>query len=409
MDNNSSLIPLRDTVEAIKTAILQGQYEALKDVNRVQLAVYYAIGKYLSKNTRKLAYGSGALKAISDQLRREMPGLRGFSENSLKNMRKFYEAWTILDINEATKVQTTVGQPSENSTIAIVENKEVNSTIAIVDLQNANNVIDIYHSIQIPNITEFPVEDFFKVPFTHHIRLIEKTRDFNARYYYIHRIVEEKLTVDALEKLIKRQAYENQELLPNNFLQTMSNSSMARKAVMMFKDSYALPFINTEEIGERDKQDVDERVVEQQIIHNIKNFIMTFGNDFSFVGNQYHLEIYGEEFFPDLIFFNRELNALVVVELKIGDFKPSYLGQLTTYLKILDTKVRKAHENPSIGIVLCKSANKEFVEFVIQEFDRPMGVATYTTVADMPERLRKALPDIEELKKLISCDGNNWR
>jgi RecB family endonuclease NucS len=179
---------------------------------------------------------------------------------------------------------------------------------------------------------------------------------------------------------------------------------MARKAVMMFKDSYALPFINTEEIGERDKQDIDERVVEQQIVHNIKNFIMTFGNDFSFVGNQYHLEIYGEEFFPDLIFFNRELNALVVVELKIGDFKPSYLGQLTTYLKILDTKVRKAHENPSIGIVLCKSANKEFVEFVIQEFDRPMGVATYKTAEDMPERLRKALPDEKELKKLLEGD-----
>ena len=406
MDNNSSLIPLRDTVEAIKTAILQGQYEALKDVNRVQLAVYYAIGKYLSKNTRKLAYGSGALKAISDQLRREMPGLRGFSENSLKNMRKFYEAWTILDINEATKVQTTVGQPSENSTIAIVENKEVNSTIAIVDLQKANNVIDIYHSIQIPNITEFPVEDFFKVPFTHHIRLIEKTRDFNARYYYIHRIVEEKLTVDALEKLIKRQAYENQERLPNNFLQTMPNSSMARKAVMMFKDTYALEFINTEELGERDKQDIDERVVEQQIVHNIKNFIMTFGNDFSFVGNQYHLEIYGEEFFPDLIFFNRELNALVVVELKTGEFKNGYLGQLMGYLQILDDKVRKPHENPSIGIVLCKSANQAYVEYVIKEYGKPMGVATYTTANDMPDRLRKALPDEKELKKLLEGDND---
>ncbi len=110
---------------------------------------------------------------------------------------------------------------------------------------------------------------------------------------------------------------------------------MARKAVMMFKDSYALQFINTEEIGERDKQDIDEKVIEQKIVQNIKNFIMTFGNDFTFVGNQYHLEIYEEEFFPDLIFFNRELNALVVVELKMGDFKPSYLGQLTTYLKIL--------------------------------------------------------------------------
>lgn len=396
MDNNS-IIPLKDAVEAIKTAIMQGQYEALKDVNRVQLAVYYAIGKYLSTNTRRLAYGSGAIKAISDQLLKEMPGLRGFSASSLKNMRRFYEEWKFLGENNST---------IKESPIAIGESEETKSPIVIGDLQKANNVIDIYHSIQIPNITEFPVEDFFKVPFTHHIRLIEKTRDFNARYYYIHRIVEEKLTVDTLEKLIKQQAFEHKEQIPNNFLQTMSNSSMARKAVMMFKDSYALPFINTEEIGERDKQDIDERVVEQQIVHNIKNFIMTFGNDFSFVGNQYHLEIYGEEFFPDLIFFNRELNALVVVELKIGDFKPSYLGQLTTYLKILDTKVRKAHENPSIGIVLCKSANKEFVEFVIQEFDRPMGVATYKTAKDMPDRLRKALPDEKELKKLLEGDND---
>jgi hypothetical protein len=129
---------------------------------------------------------------------------------------------------------------------------------------------------------------------------------------------------------------------------------------------------------------------------------MTFGQDFTFVGNQYHLEIYGEEFFPDLIFFNRELNALVVVELKIGEFKPSYLGTLTAYLQILDTKVRKPHENPSIGIVLCKSANKQFVEFVIQKFDSPMGVATYTTAADMPEELRKALPDMDELKRIMA-------
>ena len=396
IDNNQSIIPLSQAVETIKTAILQGQYEANKDVNRIQLAVYFAIGKYLSKNTRNLEYGSGAIKAISDQLLREMPGLRGYSETSLKNMRKFYDAWQILDI------KSSVATDESQSTITIAESSSKDSAIAIAELQNTQNQIDIYHSIYIPNAVEFPAEDFFATPFTHHIRLIEGVKDLHARYYYIHRIAEEKLQVDRLVKLIKEKAYEHREVMPNNFQNTLSNSSLARKAVMMFKDSYALPFINTEEIGERDKQDVDERVVEQQIIHNIKNFIMTFGNDFSFVGNQYHLEIYGEEFFPDLIFFNRELNALVVVELKIGDFKPSYLGQLTTYLKILDTKVRKAHENPSIGIVLCKSANKEFVEFVIQEFDRPMGVATYTTAADMPERLRKALPDIEELKKLIS-------
>ena len=256
--------------------------------------------------------------------------------------------------------------------------------------------------MQVPDVAEFPVEDFFRVPFTHHVRMVEKAKNLQQRYYYIHRTAEEHLSVEALEKLIKQQAYENREKLPNNFVKTISNSSEARKAVLMFKDSYLLNFINVEEIGERDKQDVDERVVEQNIVHNIKNFIMTFGRDFSFIGNQYHLEVYGVEFFPDLLFFNRELNALVVIELKTDEFKPSYLGQLTTYLRILDDHVKKPHENPSIGIVLCKSANKEFVEYVIQDYQKPMGVATYKTADDMPENLRKALPDIDALKSILA-------
>lgn len=169
----------------------------------------------------------------------------------------------------------------------------------------------------------------------------------------------------------------------------------------MFKDEYLLDFINTEEIGIRDIEDIDERVVEKEIVHNIKNFIMTFGRDFAFVGNQYHLEAFSEDFFPDLLFFNRELNCLVVIELKTGDFKAGYLGQLMTYLRILDDKVKKPHENSSIGIVLCKNANKDFVEYVIQDYAKPMGVATYRLSEEMPEKLREALPDVEELKKLL--------
>jgi predicted nuclease of restriction endonuclease-like (RecB) superfamily len=387
---NKNLIPLSEAVETIKTAILQGQHEALKGANRVQLAVYYGIGKYLSKNTRNFAYGTGALKAISQQLRKEMPGLRGFSETNLKNMRLFYEQWTILDAN---------------SSVATDESTIEQSSVATDELQIVNNQIDIYQTIAVPNIAEFPVDSFFVVPFSHHVEIYKRVSELPARYYYIHRTAEEHLSVEALERLIKQQAYEHQEKVPNNFTQTLSNSSLARKAVMMFKDSYMLEFINTEEIGERDIQDIDERVVEQQIVQNIKQFIMTFGKDFSFIGNQYHLEVYGVEFFPDLLFFNRELNALVVVELKLGEFKTSYLAQLTTYLRILDDHVRKPHENPSIGIVLCKSANKDFVEYVIQDYNKPMGVATYKTGADMPDRLRNALPDIEQLKQLIA-DSN---
>ena len=387
MDNNKSLISLSQAVETIKKAILQGQLEAVKDVNRVQLAVYFGIGRYLSRNTRHFSYGTGALKAISNQLRKELPGLRGFSETQLRDMRRFYEAWKILD---------------PNFPIATGKLQAKDSAVATAELYNLDSQIDIHNTIVIPNIADFPVEDFFSVPFTHHSKLISMCKSTDARYYYIRRTAEEHLPVDTLELIIKRKDYENRDSLPNNFDKTIPNSNLARKAVMMFKDSYTLNFINVEEIGERDIQDIDERVVEQQIVQNIKNFIMTFGHDFAFIGNQYHLEVYGVDHFPDLLFFNRELNALVVVELKTGDFKPGYLGQLMSYLQILDDKVRKPHENPSIGIVLCKSANKDYVEYVIQKYDSPMGVATYSTSADMPDNLRKALPDIEQLKALLS-------
>ena len=388
-------------VETIKTAILQGQYEAAKGVNRIQLAVYFAIGKYISLNTRKGKWGTGALETISQQLRKELPGLRGFSATQLREMRLFYEAWIMLDPNSSVmtdELQVIDNHKATNSSV-MTDELNANSTIAIAELQDYK--IDIYQAIKIPETKDFPLEDFFKLPFTHHTIIRSGVKSIDARYYYIHRAAEENLQSRVLEKLIKEDAYSHQDLMPSNFTQTLPNASLARKAVMMFKDEYLLDFINVEQIGERESIDVDEREVEQQIVQNVKNFIMTFGNDFAFIGNQYHLEVYGVEHFPDLLFFNRELNALVVVELKTGDFKSSYLGQLMSYLSILDAKVKKPHENPSIGIVLCKSAKRDYVEFVIRDYNKPMGVATYKTTAEMPEELRKALPDIEELKKLL--------
>ena len=373
-------------VKTIKTAILQGQYAAAKGTNRIQLATYFAIGKYISLNSRQDFWGKGAIETISEQLRRELPGLRGYSPSNMKNMRLFYEKWSVLD---------------SKSPIAIGESSEQNSTIAIGELQSEDYQIDIYRSLSVDNVVDFPIEVFFSVPFTHHIRILEKTQTQEERYYYMHRCVMENLSVDGLVKIIKQDDFLHKSILPNNFVNTISDPATARKAVMMFKDEYFLDFINTEEIGERDFADIDEKVVEKEIIHNVKNFIMTFGRDFAFIGNQYHLEVYGHDHFPDLLFFNRELNSMVVVDLKKGEFKPSYLGQLAAYLRILDDKVRKPHENQTIGLILCKSADKEYVEYIIQDYNKPMGVATYTTENDMPEKLRNALPPVEELKKLL--------
>ena len=373
--------------EIIKTAILQTQYEAARDINRIQLGLYFGIGRFLSEKTRNAKWGTNALQSISDKLKSDLPGLRGFSATSLKKMRIFYDNWKSMDY--ISSVATDEILPVTAGEINDVQKE---GTI-IIGIEN--------NAIKIDDISLFPVESFFKVPFSHHLLIIGNIKEIEARYYYIHRTAEEHLSVEQLKKIIRDNDFENRATMPNNFPKTISNSSLARKAVMMFKDEYLLDFINVEEIGERDKNDIDERVVEKQIVENVKKFIMTFGKDFAFIGNQYHLEVYGENFFPDLLFFNRNLNALVVFELKTGDFKSIYLSQLMTYLRILDDKVRKPHENPSIGIVLCKNANKDFVKYVIQDYDKPMGVATFDTSSEMPDELRKALPDVEELKKLL--------
>lgn len=370
--------------ETIKNVILQGQYAAAKGVNRIQLATYFGIGKYVSTHTRQGVWGSGALEAISARLRQLLPGLRGYSSESLKLMRRFYEGWKSLEADD-----TAGNQQEENSVIAITE-LEASPRTSLQTLE-----------LQFTNSADFPIDDFFKVPFTHHTLILAKAKSTDERLYYIHRCAEEHMSVETLKKSMRDDDFHHVANAANNFTATISTSDLARKAVMAFKDEYLLNFINIEEIGARDAADIDERVVEQQIVHNIKKFIMTFGHDFAFVGNQYRLEIYGVEHFPDLVFFNRELNALVVVELKTGEFKTAYLGQLNAYLAIADDKIRKPHENPTIGIVLCKSANKNYAEYMVRQYDKPMGVATYKTSAEMPENLRRALPSLDELKKLL--------
>lgn len=368
---------IRTAIDTIKGAILSSQLEAAKGVNARALSLYYGIGKYVSEHSRIGTWGTGALETISDQLRKELPGLKGFSSANISFMRRFYENWSSFFNSVATATEFTSNVLSEKI--------------------DANLLLPIK---SVAMATDFRLDDFLALSFSHHMEIINKTNDVAERLFYIRYAVQNRLSKYRLRDCIKADLYRHKGALPNNFTKTLPSTD-ALRAIDMFKDEYLLDFINVEELGLRDASEVDEKVVEQAIIHNIKKFIMTFGHDFAFIGNQYHLEAYAEEFFPDLLFFNRELNAMVVVELKSGKFKPTYLAQLTTYLRILDDKVRKPHENPTIGIVLCREANKEFVQYVIQDYEKPMGVATYVTMDDMPDKLRKALPDIEQLRKLL--------
>ncbi|MFS2808371.1 PDDEXK nuclease domain-containing protein [Parabacteroides distasonis] len=359
-----------EAVKAIKEAILRSQYRAAASVNKEQLSLYYGIGRYVSENSRKGFWGKGAIEQISSILQKELPGLRGFSASNIKNMRIFYEAWESV-LNR---------QPLADD---LVLNEKLLLSV-----------------IRQPLAGEFNWTDFLSIGFSHHTEIIAKAKGLDARLFYIHECATRYWNKYTLRDYLKADLYHHRGVLPNNFAQTLPDTKQAIKAICSFKDDYLLDFINIEELDEQE-EDINERVIEKAIVANVKKFIMTFGQDFSFIGNQYRIEVAGEEMFIDLLFFNRELNSLVAVELKSGKFRSSYLGQLNTYLSALDSYVRKPHENPSIGIILCREMNQTFVEFAVRDYNKPMGVATYRASEEMPERLRKALPDIDELKKLL--------
>ncbi len=204
---------------------------------------------------------------------------------------------------------------------------------------------------------------------------------------------------------MKDDLYAKRGSLPSNFLRAIPEAEYAIKAVMAFKDEYMLEMVNLENIGEKE-QDWNEKVIETQIVANIKQFILKFGNDFVFIGSQHRLIVAGEEMFADLVFFNRELNASVIVELKRGKFRANYLVFFFKQKTAYDMTEKKPHENPTIGIILCQDANRQFVEVLVRDYDKPMGVATYRTAQEMPENLRRTLPDINELQSLLSKDNS---
>jgi hypothetical protein len=145
----------------------------------------------------------------------------------------------------------------------------------------------------------------------------------------------------------------------------------------------------------------DEKDIENKVVAEIRDFILRMGKGFSFIGNQYRMELDGEEFFIDLLFFNRQLQSLCAFELKKGKFKPEYTGQLNFYLNVLDEQIKLPHENSSIGIVLCKEKNNTVVEFSVKSIDKAMGVATFKTTKQMQNVIKKVLPDYNELGKLL--------
>lgn len=388
MSQQSALSSYTEAVRAIKDAILQSRYRAARSINREALSLDYYVGKYISEHSRN-QWGTGAIATISKQLQQELPGLRGFSETSLRKMRVFYEAWQqvfedcALPTHEIRPLTMVENQPLSTADLGIRPLPSVNEKIIIQPLTTAK-------------LTEDELKRFLAIPFTLHYELILKTTSLQERLYYIERAAKEFWSVEKLQYNLREDLYHKQASMPNNFARTITQEEQQRRALQAFRDEYLLDFITID-----DPDAYDEKRVEDAIVHNIRKFIMALGGEFSFMGNQYRLVVDEKEYFIDLLFYHRRLQSLVAIELKYGDFKPEYVGKLNFYLSALDDMVRLPNENPSIGVILCRGKSEKTVEYVLRDTTKPMGVATYKAANELPAEYSQALLPIDSLKDLL--------
>lgn len=232
-----------------------------------------------------------------------------------------------------------------------------------------------------------------EISWVKNVIIMEKCKDDSEREFYIRITKKFGWTKDVLINQIENNAYGKYLSNQTNFDKTLP-AKYKTQAKLAVKDDYTFDFL---ELGEEHS----EKELEKSLTEKMKHFLTEMGGYFCFIGSQYRLEIYDEEYFIDLLLYHRKLKCLVVLELKIGDFKPEYAGKMQFYLSVLDDKVKLNDENPSIGIIICKSKVRTIVEYALKDVKKPIGVSTYKITKDLPKNLSKYLPSKEEISRKL--------
>ncbi len=303
--------------EILRQAVAEinaAKVQVAKQINTTAIAVYWNLGKLLSEQKIEKGYGAGVVNRLSVDLKSEFPDM-GLSPRNLWNMKRFFERYNTAD----AKLQRCVAV----------------------------------------------------LPWRHNMLLLEKLTDDEQAMYYAQKSIEYGWTKDILLNYIKADSYHNEKHLPksHNFGVTLPED-LAEQANEILKSSYNLGFLGV-------TKPIKERELEKRLVEKVKQFVLELGRGFSFIGNQYRLEFNQKEYFVDMLFFHRDLKALVAIELKVGEFKPEYVGKMNFYLTLLDKLEKKQGENPSIGIILCADKNHLEVEIALQDMHKPIGVAEY--------------------------------
>lgn len=366
---NKELRHYASLLNDIKHRIQKAQTRAILAANREMLLLYWDVGRMIDQRQKEEGWGAGVIPKLSKDLRNELPGIKGYSERNLKRMIRFFREYPRL----RRKVPQPVAQLSDQD-----RDEKVPQPVAQLEPP-----VGAWNE----NIGEY----ILNLPWGQNFLLIEKFKDVSVRCWYMQQTLKNGWSRNVLALMIKSRAHERQGRAVNNFdlILPPSQSDMAKQAL---KDPYIFDFLALD-------TPFRERELELGLIRHLEKFLLELGQGFAFVGRQYHLNIGEEDFYIDLLFYHLRLRCYVVIDLKIGPFRPEYAGKMNFYLNVVDDQLKHETDNPSIGMVLCQDKKKILAEYALRGMNKPIGVSEYELTRTLPDALKSALPSIEKLEK----------
>ncbi len=359
----------------IKQRFRQSQLKAAVRVNTAMLEFYWSVGRDLVALRAEERWGAGVVKQFALDMRQAFPNETGFSYSNVKYMKQWYSFY----YERVTKGQRPVGQIRHQAgdQLEVVEKKQ----------QVAGQIETLKKGQQAAGQLEMP-EIFGRIPWFHHVQIISKCQSLDEALFYINKVVEEGWSRSRLENQIAANLFGSQGAAITNFSSTLPDTQ-SQLAKEILKDPYHFDFLSM-------KEEYEEEDLEDALVSKVTQFLLELGKGFSYVGRQMELQMPdGQTFFPDLLFYHIPQHRYVVVELKVEKFIPEFAGKLNFYVTAVDELLRAEGDNPTVGLIICKSTDKTVVEWSLKDINKPLGVSTY----QLEQVVERTVRELEKKKR----------
>ena len=402
-------------VQAIGTDLEHTQVRVVASANADMLFHYWKVGHFILYLQKKEGWGSKVIDNLSKAIRSKYPDKKGYSRRNIFYMCQFASAYPLEVLKEMDRIDSLLTTPTVEKVLSLTNelNQIVQQPVALIQAtENQSNTITQQPVAQLEEVTETlsaiyhcdisQIEEIFKhsaivrTNWASHVILLNSKLPLGECYWYITQAVANGWSRNVLQMQIESNLFARQVTAKkvSNFSARLPKPQ-SDLANYLMKDPYIFDMM-----GQTDK--MAERDIERQLVSHITKYLLEMGSGFAFVAQQKHFEVGDSDFYADLILYNIQLHAYVVIELKATPFKPEYMGQLNFYINVVDDTLRGEHDNKTIGLLLCNGGDKVVAQYALSGYDQPIGVSDYQLSKAIPENLKSTLPTVEEVENELS-------